>query len=194
MKRTTTRNMTRSSLSLAPLLALLLAPACYAVEEDQTVERHRWHAVSGTGIHYFDTDVPGRNVITHSATPTSTGVKLRTTETIDLFGDLNGRVLYHPETVIDEVAGTLVNTGNQVFSGTVLGEGPVLLHDDFFRFDVNLATGETTGMAFLLDPLDRQRVQCIIRIVGTGQTEEGNGLAEYSGRCRFKGRFGRSLR
>lgn len=186
--------MTHTIHRLIPVLALLAAPACFADEENEQLERHRWQKVSGTAIHYFDTDVPGRNVITHKATPTDTGVMLRTTETIDIFGDLNGRALYHPETVIDETAGTLVNTGSQVFSGTVLGEGPVLLLDEFFRFDVNLVTGETNGTVFLIDPLDGSRVQCILRIVGTGQTEEGNGMADYTGRCRFRGKNGRGFR
>lgn len=127
-------------------------------------------------------------------TPTGTGVELRTTETIDIFGDLNGRVLYHPETVIDETAGTLVNTGKQVFSGSVLGEGPFLMLDEFFRVDVNLVTGETNGTVVLVDPLDGSGVQCVLRIVGTGQTEEGNGMADYTGRCRYRGQNRRGLR
>jgi hypothetical protein len=179
---------------LIPVLAVLAASTCFADEAQEQRERQAWQEVSGTAIHYFDVDVPGRNVITHQATPTETGVILRTTETIDIFGDLNGRALYHPETVIDETTGTLVNTGKQVFSGTILGEGPFLLLDEFFRFDVNLATGETRGTVLLIDPLDGSRVQCILWITGTGMTEEGNGLADYTGRCRFRGRTGGMFR
>lgn len=170
-------------------LALLATSTCYG---GKGIENGNgpWKEVSGTAIHYFD-DVPGRGVITHDVTPTDTGVKQRTTDTIDLFGDLEGRVLYQPQTVIDFTEGTLVNTGNQVFSGTVLGEGPVLLHDNLFRFDVNLATGETVGKVFLIDHVDGPVVDCVLEIIGTGFSEEGNGLADYTGRCRFRGNAGR---
>jgi hypothetical protein len=178
-------------LRLVPVLALLAAPACFADREDST-SRWNWLSVSGTAVHYFD-DVPGRNVIVHQVVPTETGIEQRSTETIDLFGDLEGRVLYQPETVIDGAAGTLVNTGNQVFSGTVLGVGPVLLHDDLFRFDVNLQTGETVGKAYLIDRIDGPRVVCFIDIVGTGFDENENGLAEYSGRCRVRGQARRQM-
>ena len=174
---------------LMSTLTLLASSACFA-DTDSPRGKGLWKEVSGTAIHYFD-DVPGRNSITHEVTATENGVKLRTTETIDLFGDLEGRVLYQPHTIINEVEGTLVNTGNQVFSGTVLGEGPVLLHDNLFRFDVNLATGETFGRVFLIDHVDGPVVDCVLEIVGTGFTQEGNGLADYSGRCRFRGNTGR---
>ena len=195
--------MTKTTMyRLISVLTLFAAPACFAQEgaepfaqeSEHMLERQTWHKVSGTAIHYFDEDVPGRNVITHKVTPTETGVILRNTESVDIFGDLHGRALYHPETVIDEAAGTLVNTGKQVFSGTVLGEGPVLLLDEFFRVEVNLVTGETSGMMLLIDPLDASRVQCVIRIFGTGMTPEGNGMADYSGRCRLNGHSGRLRR
>src|SRR6185369_5881556 len=48
-------------------------------------------------------------------------------------------------TEIDFVHKMLVNTGNQVYSGTIAGSAPVMLHDDRFRFQVNLATGEEHG-------------------------------------------------
>ena len=181
--------MNRKTHLLIPALALLVASASYA-DTEAPRGKGLWKEVSGTAIHYFD-DIPGRGSITHEATPTETGVKLRTTDTIDLFGDLEGRVLYQPHTVINYVEGTLVNTGNQVFSGTVLGEGPVLLHDNLFRFDVNLATGETLGKVFLIDHIDGPVVDCVLEIVGTGFSEEGNGLADYSGRCRIRSNTGR---
>jgi hypothetical protein len=180
-----------TTLRIAPVLALLAAPACFADREDST-SRWNWQSVSGTAVHYFDA-VAGRNVIVHQVTPTETGIEQRSTETIDLFGDLEGRVLYQPETVIDNEAGTLVNTGNQVFSGTVLGVGPVLLHDDLFRFDVNLVTGATVGKAYLVDRIDGPRVVCFIDITGTGFDENGNGLAEYAGRCRMRGKARRQM-
>lgn len=169
---------------MLPFVALLLTHA--DTRADERDNAYRWQEVSGTAIHYFD-EVPGRQAITHSAAPNANGVTLRTTETIDIFGDLNGRVLYHPTTVIDEVAGTLVNTGSQVFSGTVLGSDPVLLHDDEFRFDVNLRTGETVGRVFLVNRIVGPLVRCELEIVGTGFSPEGNGLAEYTGRCRMLG-------
>lgn len=181
--------MNRTTHLLIPALALLVASTSYA-DTEAPRGKGLWKEVSGTAIHYFD-DIPGRGSITHEAMPTETGVKLRTTDTIDLFGDLEGRVLYQPHTVINYVEGTLVNTGNQVFSGTVLGEGPVLLHDNLFRFDVNLATGETLGKVFLIDHIDGPVVDCVLEIVGTGFSEEGNGLADYSGRCRIRSNTGR---
>lgn len=184
--------ITVTTLRLIPVLALLAAPACFADPEGPQ-GKGLWMEVSGSAIHYFD-DVPGRAVIIHEATPTENGLFQRSTETIDLFGDLEGRVLYQPETVINFAEGTLVNTGNQVFSGTVLGVGPVLLHDDLFRFDVNLNTGATVGKVFLVDRIDGPIVDCVLDIVGTGFTEEGNGLAEYSGRCRIRGNSTRRLR
>ena len=184
--------MNKAAIRLIPALALLAGPACFA-DAEHPPGKGLWKEVSGTAIHYFD-DVQGRNSITHKATPTDTGVNLRTTESVDLFGDLEGRVLYQPQTVINHVEGTLVNTGNQVFSGTVLGEGPVLLHDNLFRVDVNLATGETVGKMFLVDHVDGPVVDCVVEIVGTGFTEEGNGLADYSGRCRFLDDTGRQPR
>ena len=184
--------MISTTLRLMPVLALLAAPTCFADPGDAP-GKGLWRDVSGTAIHYFD-DVPGRNVVIHESTPTETGLYQRSTDTIDLFGDLEGRVLYQPETVIDFVEGTLVNTGNQVFSGTVLGVGPVLLHDDLFRFDVNIRTGETVGKVFLVDRIDGPVIDCVLDIVGTGFTAEGNGLADYSGRCRIRGNATRRLR
>ncbi len=140
----------------------------------------RWVPVSGTAIHYFTT------AIIHSEDFTDTGKKQRSTDTIDLDGDLVGRVLYQPRSKFDFVAGTLVNTGRQVFSGTVLGSKPVLIYDDEFRFDVNLASGETTGKVFLTDRIAGPRIKCELEIVGTGFTPEGDGLAAYSGHCKIR--------
>ena len=83
-------------------------------------------------------------------------------------------------------AGTLVNTGHQVFSGTVLGSAPVLIHDDSFRFDVNLFTGETKGQVFFDDPIAGPRIRCRLEIVGTGQTEAGDAAVSYTGWCRVR--------
>jgi hypothetical protein len=101
--------------------------------------------VSGTG-----TDLLG-GAIVHSKKPTATGVIQRGTEIVELSGDLSGKILYHVTTVIDNQKGTLVNTGDQVFSGTIAGSEPVMIHDSKFRFEANLATGAETGSVYLFD-------------------------------------------
>lgn len=136
--------------------------------------------VSGSGVHFLTT------AMVHSSMPTATGLIQRSTETVDLTGDLTGRILYHPTSVIDFSTQTLVNTGHQVFSGTVLGSEPVMLHDDTFRFDIDLRTGTGTGTVHLVDRLDGPKVLCELTIVSTGMTADGNVAAEYSGECRFK--------
>jgi hypothetical protein len=131
-------------------------------------------------VHYFS------SAIIHSAEQTATGVVQLSTETVELSGDLEGRVLYHPVSVFDFVAGTLVNTGHQVFSGTVLDSAPVLLHDDEFRFDVDLNTGATVGRVFLRDRLAGPGIRCELEVFGTGLTEAGDSRVGYTGRCRIK--------
>jgi hypothetical protein len=137
--------------------------------------------VAGSGVHYFST------AVVHSTEPTPTGIIQRSTETVDLTGDLTGRLLYHPTSVFDFVQGTLVNTGSQVFSGTVLGSAPVMLYDDEFKFEVNLNTGATTGEAHLAHSLAGPKVRCHLRVTGTGLTAEGNATFDYTGECRFRG-------
>lgn len=138
--------------------------------------------VSGKAVHYFTT------AIVHSETPTATGKIQRSTDIIELSGDLKGRVLYQPTMVIDTVKGLLVNTGHEVFSGTVLGSEPVLLHDDQFRFQVDLKTGGMeSGEVHLSNRLAGPKVRCDLVVVGTGaKTAEGNGIVEYRGTCAFK--------
>ena len=143
--------------------------------ESETVQ-----PVSGSGVHFLTT------AIVHSSTPTATGLIQRSTETVDLTGDLTGRILYHPISVIDFSTQTLVNTGHQVFSGTVLGSEPVMLHDDTFRFDIDLRTGTGTGTVHLVNRLAGPKVRCQLTIVSTGMTADGNVAAEYAGECRFK--------
>lgn len=137
--------------------------------------------VEGEAVHHFTT------AVVHSREPTATGFVQRSTEIIRLSGDLEGYILYHPTTVMDQEAGILVNTGTQLFSGTVLGSEPLLLHDDRFRFEVELETGATRGEVHLGRSLDAPRpgawVECDLEVVGTGQTEAGDGVARYSGRC-----------
>ena len=97
-------------------------------------------------------------------------------------------MLYHPTSVIDTVKGTLVNTGNQVFSGTVLGSEPVLLHDDKFRFQVDLKTGGMeSGEVHLSNSLAGPKIRCDLVAVGAGEkTPEGDGIVDYRGTCTFK--------
>jgi hypothetical protein len=138
--------------------------------------------VSGTAVHFFTT------ALIHSQKSTSVGMIQRSTDIIELSGDLKGRVLYHPTSVFDFVRGTLVNTGNQVFSGTVLGSAPVMLHDDEFRFEVDLKPGGMeSGVVHLSDRIAGPRIRCDLVVVGTGaKTPEGNALVDYSGTCTFK--------
>lgn len=143
-------------------------------------EGYRWIPVSGTGTHYFTT------AIVHSQEATATGFIQRSTDIVELDGDIKGRVLYHPISVFDFVAGTLVNTGHQVFSGTVLDSAPTMIYDDEFRFDVNLSTGDTIGKIYLTDPMAGPKVQCELDVVGTGSTPEGDATVAYTGRCKLK--------
>jgi hypothetical protein len=153
-----------------------------AAEEARTIRRG-WEPVSGTGVHYFTT------AIVHSSEPTATGMIQRSTETVELSGDLVGRILYHPESVFDFVEGTLVNTGHQVFSGTVLGSDPVVVHDDEFRFEVDLATGVTVGEVHFVDRIAGPRTRCHLEISGSGElTPEGDAIVEYTGVCRVQQR------
>src|SRR4051812_39244013 len=69
-------------------------------------------AVAGTGVDLLTT------ALIHSKDNTPTGMIQKSTEIVELKGDLNGRVLYHVTSVFDFAHGTLVNTGDQVYSGT----------------------------------------------------------------------------
>jgi hypothetical protein len=137
--------------------------------------------VTGSGMDHLDT------AIVHSKEDTPTGVIQLSTETVDLVGDLKGRVLYHVTSVFDFVHGTLVNTGDEVYSGTVAGSAPVMIHDDQFRFTVNLATGKEQGRVFLFDRIAGPKVRCQLDVVGTGVNSEGNPTFTYTGECTFRG-------
>jgi hypothetical protein len=101
---------------------------------------------------------------------------------------LKGRVLYHVTSLFDFVGGTLVNTGHQVYSGTIAGSAPVMIHDGQFRFEVNLNTGATLGEVHFSDHIAGRKVRCDLVVVGTGaKTAEGNPIADYSGTCTFRG-------
>ena len=106
------------------------------------------------------------NAIVHSQQITPTGMIQQSTEIVELYGDLRGRVLYHVTSVFDFVNGTLVNTGDQVYSGTIADSAPVLVHDDQFRFEVNLVTGEEAGRVFFTNHIAGPKVRCNLDIVG----------------------------
>ena len=125
--------------------------------------------------------------IVHSQEPTPTGMVQKSTETIELKGDLTGKVLYHVTSVFDFVNGTLVNTGEEVYSGTIAGSEPVMIHDDQFRFDVNLATGAESGQVYLFNHIAGPKVRCTLHVVGTGLNSDGNPTFDYSGECTFRG-------
>jgi hypothetical protein len=137
--------------------------------------------VAGSGVDHLDT------AIVHSKQDTPTGLIQRSTETVDLTGDLNGRVLYHVTSVFDFVHGTLVNTGDQIYSGTIAGSAPALIHDDQFRFEANLVTGGESGQVYLFDHIAGPKVRCTLAVAGTGLNADGNPTFTYRGECTFRG-------
>ena len=88
--------------------------------------------VSGTGTDFMN------GAIVHSKKETPEGIIRKSTVIIDLKGDLTGKVLYHVTSTVDSAKGTLVNMGDQVFSGSVAGSDPVMIRDSKFRFEANL--------------------------------------------------------
>ena len=161
-----------------PVAALLLGSAQSGAADDGT----RTVPVAGSGVDLLDT------AIVHSKEVTATGMIQKSTETVELEGDLKGRVLYHVTSVFDFVRGTLVNTGEQVYSGTVAGSAPALIHDDQFRFEANLVTGEETGQVYLLNHVAGPKVRCRLHVVGTGRNGDGNPTFDYRGECTFRDR------
>ncbi len=135
--------------------------------------------VSGTGTDFMN------GAIVHSTKETPEGTIRKSTVIIDLRGDLTGKVLYHVTTTIDAVKGTLVNMGDQVFSGSIVGSDPVMLRDSKFRFQANLKTGEVSGDVFLLNHLAGPEVACTLHVVGTGPDADGNPTFRYTGNCTF---------
>jgi hypothetical protein len=160
--------------------ALTSGPAA-TVAESHAAAKGTAIAVSGAAVHFFT------QAAIHSQEPTTGGMIQRSTEPIRLTGSLDGYILYQPITVIDFATNTLVNTGTQIFSGTVNGAGPFLLHDSQFRFEVDLTTGATTGTVLLGRSGDAPTrgawFECHLTIIGTGISPEGDGLADYSGEC-----------
>jgi len=104
---------------------------------------------------------------------------------------LNGSVLFNPTATFDFVNGTLVNTGTQFFSGTIAGSEPVTLHDDSFRFEIDLNTLETFGTVHFSRSADAPHkgswFECDLVVVGTGMTPEGDITSDYTGECVRRG-------
>jgi hypothetical protein len=153
-----------------------------AVSESDKQSGDRTVHVTGSGLDYLTT------ALIHSKVTTPTGMTQRSTEIVELSGDMTGRVLYHVTSVFDFVNSTLVNTGDQVYSGTIAGSEPVMIHDDEFRFQVNLATGEESGNVYLVNSIAGPKVRCTLHVVGTGMNADGNPTFDYSGDCTFRGR------
>ena len=124
--------------------------------------------------------------IVHSKQQTPTGMIQKSTETVELNGDLKGRVLYHVTSTFDFANNTLVNTGDQVFSGTIAGSEPAMIHDGRFHFEVNLKTGAESGSVYLTERVAGPRVRCTLHVVGTGKDADGNPTFTYTGRCDFR--------
>jgi hypothetical protein len=89
--------------------------------------------------------------IVHSKVQTANGMIQQSTQTVELKGDPIGPVLYHVTSKFDFSNHTLINTGHQVFSGTIAGSEPVMIHDGRFRFEENMTTGTDTGSVYLVD-------------------------------------------
>ncbi|WP_414830184.1 hypothetical protein [Alteromonas sp. H39] len=163
------------------LYGIFISATAVSAPLDQHRDK-RWTPVSGTATHYFPT------AILHTSEPTGEGKTERSTDTIDLNGDIRGRIVYHVTSEFNFIEGTLINTGYQVFSGTVLEGDPVMILDDNFMFRVDLHTGDTHGDVFLNRPLAGKRTQCRLKVTGTGFDADGNGVAEYQGLCRVYGK------
>ncbi len=165
------------SLFVTSAVSMVLADNNHKCGDERGYERF---AISGTAVHYFDTK------IVHRSNETAGGLRETTTETIDLTGDLEGRVLYQPTGNYDFVNGKLVNTGRQVFSGTVLGSEPVVIFDDEFRFEVDLNTGAVQGKVYLINSIAGPKTECEIEVSGRAQPGAPSAEASYTGYCRIK--------
>jgi hypothetical protein len=170
--------------SLRPLrvLAIVMIAAMCGVVAAREPGGDRTIKVSGSGVDGMT------GAVVHSKESTATGTVQRSTEIVELEGDLKGRVLYHVTSAVDSTKGTLVNTGDQVFSGTVAGSAPVMIHDNRFRFDANLATGAESGQVYLFNSIAGPKVRCRLDVVGTGLNQKGDPTFTYTGDCTFQGR------
>lgn len=175
-----------STPALIVLLVTLLSVTVLSLTSRAAASAQSSMPVSGQGVHHFST------AIVHGMDQTDTGLIQRSSDIVTLSGDLEGHLLYHPTSVFDFAAETLVNTGTQIFSGTVLGSAPVILHDDQFRFEVDLASGAMTGTVHLGRSEDAPHhgywYACDLDVTGTGSTEAGDATFSYTGHCTRTGR------
>lgn len=176
---TETHNRGAHAITAMAIFFVVMTMGLYSGAKAHEAVVKRTLQVSGTGTDLLD------GAIVHSKKSTANGIIQNGTEIVDLRGDLNGKVLYHVTTVIDNQKGTLVNTGDQVFSGTIGGSEPVMIHDSKFRFEVNLATGAESGSVYLSDHIAGPWVKCELKVIGTGKTGAGNPTFNYTGTCRF---------
>ena len=135
--------------------------------------------VSGHGVDRMD------GALVHSEQKTPAGLTRISTAVVELEGDLEGRVLYQVTTRIDSARGKLTNTGRQVYSGTIAGSEPVMLYDDRFVFEANLATGSEHGRVYLVRHLGEPAVRCLLEVSGTGKDGHDNPTFTYAGDCVF---------
>ncbi|HUL18471.1 MAG TPA: hypothetical protein VLV29_04320 [Steroidobacteraceae bacterium] len=133
--------------------------------------------VTGRGVDRMD------GALVHSEQQTPAGLTRISTAVVELEGDLHGRVLYQVTTRIDSARRKLTNTGRQVYSGTIAGSGPVMLYDDSFVFEANLASGSEHGQVHLVRHLGSPAARCELQVSGTGKDAQGNPMFTYEGDC-----------
>jgi hypothetical protein len=167
-------------------VAAALAGTAILTSSSVVAERQETIPVSGSTVDFAS------EAIIHSQESTPTGMIQKATETVRLSGDLSGYGLYQTIREFDFPNSSLVVTGQNLFSGTIAGSGPVILRSDESRFEVDLATGEEVGHVHLTrsnDAPDKGSwYECDLVIVGTGRTPEGNFTSDYSGECVRRGR------
>lgn len=190
--KTTTRCRAAVLLLSVPILAVCGSDAGVPLGPDNQVLSASLVPAGGQPIPVSSTGLLlAPETIVHSEEPTPTGMIQRSTSVVKLTGDVNGWVLFHSTSDFDFAAGTLVNTGTQVFSGTIAGSDPVLLHDGEFHFDIDLATNATTGEISFSRSGDAPHkggwYDCEWTMVGTGVTPEGNLTSESTGTCTARG-------
>src|SRR5258706_2469889 len=71
--------------------------------------------VAGSGLDHLDT------AVVHSKETTPTGLIQKSTEIVELEGDMKGRVPYQGNSGFDFVHGPLLNTGQKGYSRTTAG-------------------------------------------------------------------------
>ena len=172
----------RGAYIVAAVFGIFAAPLFCTSALANTAPKIHVVQVKGSGTDLLN------SAVVHSKKATPTGEIQRSTEIVELRGDLNGKILYHVTTVIDTKKGTLVNTGDQVFSGSIAGSAPVMLHDSKFRFEVNFASGVETGSVYLFDHIAGPHVRCELKVNGTGKSADGNPTFAYTGTCKFGSR------